>query len=1002
MKSFVNKFSENVKKNPNHSLFFDDANTKGISYAKIDEVSGKIYNYLISIGVGCEDFVLINLPRGVQVVMAMVGVWKAGAAFTIVEDNYAPDRIEFIRKDCNCKAEINSDTWDSIMKLDSLEGYVESDLHDAAFAIYTSGTTGNPKGVLHEYGNILRSVESVKISESEALVKKNEHGALVAPLNFIASTIFIMYVLYYGAEIDKAKLYIVSYSTLKNPVALKKFMLEKTISLTFLTPSYVRMLKGTTGPFLKTLIVGSEPANNVYLKGVKLCNTYMMSESAFIVSMFKIDKSYETCPIGTKTLPYLNIKLLDENGKEVKNGETGELCFDNPYFRGYINLEEETKRALKDGYYHSGDLAKIDTNGKLVLLGRNNDMIKINGNRIEPAEIEAAVKQVLNVSFVAVRGFNEANQSYICAYYKDDVEFNLDEVRSELLKRLPYYMLPAYFMKIDNIPLKASGKLDRKALPTPDTKDFKTNYVEPTNDIEKAICNAFSKVLKLDRVGINDDFYELGGDSLGAIEVIVESKLEGLNVAQIFRGRTAKEIAKIYSESIVSDDGISPDIKNEESMKLEHKLTAEQLYMVDYQLYTPKSTMFNLFTMLKADKNLYNAKNLANAMYNTIKNFKALLTTFHFNDDGEIVQKYTPEVLEKIRVEHISEFDFNNIKDTLVMPFKLTNSRLYRCRVFETEKNVYAFFDVHHSLFDGTSFKVLMEAMAKSYLGVEVDKDYYYYILDKREKDMNTTLYKEAEKYFTDTYDTTEWVTAPKIDQESRENEIGDILSTLNIKDEEMSLIEKKFKISRNEFFITVAILAIAIYNKKDNIKISWIYNGRDDIYSMSSVGLLFRELPVALKLSDKRTVRELYQSVHKQVQDGIKYSCYPYEELDANVVAEDGACLLYQQDIRDGGDLSDMNIEMIDVRQNQAAAQDLLDIQILDGSDGLEIMMDYASSRYKNESMIKFKDIFIKVTQLLIHHTTQDDITVLDIKKKLDTNNSIFKKVISIFSKKR
>ena len=184
MKSFVKKFSENVKKNPNHSLFFDEVNTKGISYAKIDEVSGKIYNYLISIGVGKEDFVLINLPRGVQVVMAMVGVWKAGAAFTVVEDNYAPDRIEFIRNDCNCKAEINSDTWDSIMKLDSLDGYVESDLHDAAFAIYTSGTTGNPKGVLHEYGNILRSVESVKISESEVLVKKGEHGALVAPFLF--------------------------------------------------------------------------------------------------------------------------------------------------------------------------------------------------------------------------------------------------------------------------------------------------------------------------------------------------------------------------------------------------------------------------------------------------------------------------------------------------------------------------------------------------------------------------------------------------------------------------------------------------------------------------------------------------------------------------------------------------------------------------------------------------------------------------------------------------
>lgn len=200
MLSFVEKFQENVKNSPNMTFIYDEVNTKGISYAKIDEVSAKIYAYLFKCGVGREDFVLINLPRGVQPVMAMVGVWKAGAAFTIVEDNYAPDRIEFIRNDCNCKAEINNDNWEEIMRIDPKEGFVIADLHDAAFAIYTSGTTGNPKGVLHEYGNILRAVDSVKISENEVLVKGNEHGALVAPLNFIASTIFLMYVLYDGRD----------------------------------------------------------------------------------------------------------------------------------------------------------------------------------------------------------------------------------------------------------------------------------------------------------------------------------------------------------------------------------------------------------------------------------------------------------------------------------------------------------------------------------------------------------------------------------------------------------------------------------------------------------------------------------------------------------------------------------------------------------------------------------------------------------------------------------
>ena len=1000
MKTFVEKFKENVQNSPNTSLFFDEVNTKGISYSKIDDVSARIYAYLSAKGIGKEDFVLINLPRGVQPVMAMVGVWKAGAAFTIVEDNYAPDRIEFIRKDCGCKAEINKDTWAEIMELEPKEGFVEADLHDAAFAIYTSGTTGNPKGVLHEYGNITRIVESVMINKEERMVNKNEHGALVAPLNFIASMDFIIYVLYCGLELEKAKLYIVSYATIKNPIALKKFMLEKTISFSFLTPSYVRMLNGQTGPFLKTLLVGSEPANNVYIKGVKVLNVYTMSESGFLVSVFQIDKSYETCPIGKPAFD-LTVKLLDEEGNEVAEGETGELCYDNPYFRGYMHLPEETANALHDGLYHSGDLARRDSNGNLVLLGRNNDMIKINGNRIEPAEIEAAVKEELGVSWVAAKGFNDGTQSFICAYYKDDVTFSSEKVRESLMKRLPYYMIPSYFMKIDEIPLKATGKLDRKALPEPDAKDFQSNYVAPENDTEEKICAAFAKVLKFDKVGTNDDFYEMGGDSLGAINAVMESNLPGLTVAHIFRGRTAKKIAELYETSLSNDDGISPDVKNDEAMKEPHFLTVEQKYMFDYQLYTPKSTMYNLFNMMKFDLELFDMEQLAEAVKQTIANHPALLTKYTFDRAGEVVQQYDPDLLEDIKVEHISEFEFDQIKDNLVMPFKLINSRLYRCRIFQTEKAGYAFIDIHHSLFDGTSFKVFMQNIVKSYMGMPLDKDYYYYIIDKREKEQHSQFYEEAKEYFESRYENVDWSIKPDTNHESRENDFGELLTELEISNERMTEIEKSFRISRNEFFITAATLSIAFYNNKNDVKISWVYNGREDMNDLSSVGLLFRELPVGLRLKDDRTLRDLYLDVHEQVQEAIKYSCYPYVDINSEVVSSDAAYLLYQQDIRDEGGFGDMSIESIDVRQNQAASQTVLDIEILDGEDGLEAMIDYASSRYDDESMVKYKDLFMSVTHAMAEYISQQDVTVAELKKQTCGSGNLFKKFFSLFKRK-
>ena len=381
--------------------------------------------------------------------------------------------------------------------------------------------------------------------------------------------------------------------------------LEKRIGCTFLTPSYVRKLGGQTGPFLKMLVVGSEPANNIYLDKVDVYNVYAMSESGFAVGIFKIDKPYTTCPIGKPQFD-LEYMLLDEDGNPIPDNEIGELCFRNEYVRGYMNLPEETAKAFVNGIYHSGDLAKKLPDGNLVLLGRKNDMIKINGNRIEPAEIEAAVKKTLGIDWVAAKGFENGSRSYLCAYYTADVEIDAEKLRAELLKKLPYYMIPSYYIHIDYVPLKPNGKFDRKALPEPEYLDLSAQYAEPTNETERALCDAFAKVLELERVGIHDDFYEMGGDSLRSIEAIVEveNELPGLEASMVFRGRTAENIAKLYLENHI-EGGKSDDELNAEVMKMPHKLTAEQLYMFDYQLYTPMSTMYNLFSMMKFDKDMF-------------------------------------------------------------------------------------------------------------------------------------------------------------------------------------------------------------------------------------------------------------------------------------------------------------------------------------------------------------------------------------------------------------
>lgn len=981
---------------PNTAILFDEAHSKGITYAQLDDLSGRVYAYLADKSIGKEDFVLINLPRGIMPVIAMIGVWKCGAAWALVEDTYAPERIDFIRNDCGCKTELSADNWEEIMATEPKQGYVTADDHDAAYAIYTSGTTGNPKGVLHEYGNLQRAVDSISINGENPFNGK-DRLALLAPMNFVASVIVILKAL----SICGGKTFVVSYATIKNPMALKMFFVEKRISVTFLTPSYVRMLGNQTGPFLRMLFVGSEPANNVYNKNLDLINIYAASESGFAVGVFQIDKSYETCPIGKPEID-CKITLLTEDGEEAEDGEIGELCFENPYVRGYINLPEESEKAFQNGIYHTGDLARVDENGNYVLLGRSGDMIKINGNRIEPAEIEASVKQVLGVEWAAARGFEENGKSYLCAYYIDDVEVDPDVMREELGKRLPYYMIPAYYIKVDKVPLKPNGKMDRKALPKPDASDFKTDYAEPENEIQEKLCNAMATVLKLDRFGINDDFYALGGDSLGSIRVITESDLPGLSAGEIFRGRTPKKIAALYEENHANDDGEAPEIKNARAMKIDHPLTVEQLYMVDYQLYTPKSTMYNLFTMMKLDKDMFDMQKMADAMRTALRNHSALLTTFHFNEDGEIIQRYTPEVLQDIRVEKISEFEFNTIKDTLVQPFKIIGGCLHRCRVFETEKNGYIFFDVHHTLFDGTSLKLFMQNVGKAYMGMQPDPDLYYLILQNREDEVKDAFYEESKRYFEERFEGVEWSCYPETDHESRENEMGELFAPIGIEQPQMKAMERRYRVSRNEFFITVAALAISIYNRKDDIKLCWIYNGREDMIAMNSVGLLFRELPVGLRMNNEMTLRELFADVHEQVQKGIEHSCYPYVDIHNQAGSDEAAYLLYQQDIRDMGGFDGMDVETIDIRQNQAASQTILDMEILDGADGLVLMIDYTASLYDDDSMEDFKNIFVRVAQGLVTHNSQTDVTVGELRKKYSNNLSFFDIVRGVFGRKR
>ena len=374
------RWAEVAAKDPDAVFLTEEVSGSSYSRQQADVLSSRVYGWLSSKGIGPEDFVLIRFPRDARPFISMLGVWKAGAAFTIVEDNYAPERIEAIRKDCGCQLVIDEAAWQEIMAAEPLQGFRQADDHDACFAIYTSGSTGTPKGVLQEYGKIKLNQASLERVPGD-LIDENTCMAQAAPLNFIAAVKIFLNALYSGMH-----LVILTSETVSSPMRLKEQFDRYGVNLAFLSPSILRVVSDGLASSLKTLVTGSESANGIWFEGVRLINNYGMSEAGFHVAQFEIDKRYDITPIGKPVFGDICIRLLDESGLEVPDGQEGEICFDNPFFRGYINMPEETGRVLRDGIFHSGDMGRRLPDGRTLHDRETGKTLRRRQNREDPRD----------------------------------------------------------------------------------------------------------------------------------------------------------------------------------------------------------------------------------------------------------------------------------------------------------------------------------------------------------------------------------------------------------------------------------------------------------------------------------------------------------------------------------------------------------------------------------------------------------------------------------------
>lgn len=945
------RWEQLTQNNPSAVFLTEEASGKDYTRREVDELSARVYAYLSGKGLSAEDFVLIRLPRGAAPFIAMLGVWKAGAAFTVVEDSYAPERIEAIEKDCGCRLVLDSAIWEAILHTEPKPGFRKADEHDACFAIYTSGSTGKPKGVLQEYGKIKLNQASMEAKPGD-LIDESTCMAMLAPINFIAAVKIWLNALYSGMH-----LVVFSTDTARNPVRMNEQFRLHQISLAFLFPSVLRVMTDGVAASLKTLVTGSEAANGIYFEGVRLVNNYGMSEAGFHVAQFEIDRRYDVTPIGKPVFGDICIRLLDENDREVPDAEKGEICFDNPFFRGYIGLTEETERVLRNGIFHSGDMGRKLPDGNIVVTGRINTMVKINGNRVEPGEIEACMRKIPAIRDAVAKDFrNERGQVFLCAYYTADGPVTEDEIRDTLRQTLPHYMIPAFFMQLDSLPLNNNGKVDRFALPKPDINTRARAYAAPETPEEEAICRAFAKVLQADRVGVDDDFFTLGGDSLST--ALTAAELEGIRVdyRDIYTWKTPREIAARLAEK----NAVDLDALNRTAQERDQYLTPYQTYFYDAVLYSPRQTSLSNPFSLRFTRETIDPVRLKDALEAVFSNYAVFSTVISHDEDGIPVMRRVPGRIVHPEIVEVGEHT-PEMLDELIRPYNLKGELLYRCRICVTQAHVFLDFDTCHLISDGTSMANFMSELFTAYRGEPLREDHYYWYLESQYRRRMELEHEADARLLMERFNREEYLCNPPPDLVSRLTGNGRYMSSTDLPLREYQKGCEALRTSLNKLFVAAGLIALSRYGGQSKVTVEWTFNGRDENWKQDLIGMTISSVPVAVDLETVRSPREILREIDEQNELGMRYAELSPGNNGVTPGGRDRIIVVYES----GFDMSAFfpaGTEVTFAYDRLNGVFTRMQIIILNGSDpnsGIPFYINYNSELYSEASAARFCKLF-------------------------------------------
>jgi len=1010
-KTVVDLFREQAKLHPEHlALVYKDCK---YTYAQVDEITERIAGFLRSKGIGRENVVSILIPRCEYMLLASLGVLKAGAGYQPLDPSYPPERLNFMMKDAGAKYLITEDSLRDIVN--EYEGPVllikdipalpvcapltnRPEPNDLFIMLYTSGSTGLPKGCMLEHRNIAAFVNWYRKYNA---LDENCRAAAYASYGFDANMMDT-----YPTITSGACLHIIDESIRLELNAINQYFETNHITHGFMTTQVGRQFAASIeNKSLRYMGVGGEALSPIEPpKSYQFSNYYGPTECTVMVTYYTIDKLYNRVPVGNR-LENIKLYVVDKLGRALPAGMPGELWVaGHQVARGYLNRPEKTAEAFtsnpftnETGYervYHTGDIVRMLPNGCIDFIGRRDAQVKIRGFRIELTEVEEVIRRFNGIKDVAATAFDHpAGGKFVAAYVVSDHEVDIAALNTFIASEKPPYLVPAVTMQIDKIPLTQNQKVNKRALPTPVlTKADKKKNDRPLTQCEERIASVIKTSAGIDVDDPSESLQNFGLTSISSISLSTAlEKAFGIEVTvkMLLSGMSLMDIENHFFKTWMA--GAHVETKQPKHViRDRYPLTQTQMGIYAECMMTPSSTAYNIPFAYKLPKSV-GAQRLADALKRVLEAHTVVKCNIAPDDNGDVCMFPNENAEVIIPVSSGTADEFEALRCTFVVPFDMKQGPLYHAAIFETDEAIYMLLDFHHIVFDGASSEILQSELDRALLKQDLvgEKKSLFDVAIEEADALKTNAHDEAKQYYDTLMSCTEGCTLPEPDRHDKTPScarISQLHEELNV--QAIRTFCETNNLTYNALFLAAAAVVIGKFTNTDDVAFATIYNGRSGSGLSQLFGMLVKTLPVVLNTAPDKTTVDFIRETGKQLLQSMNNDLYSFAEISRSYAFSADLLITYQGKAESTYTIGGYEAERVIFGSDNAKAN--LMLQFYEHDKGFLLTAEFRDNIYSSELVSQILDSLAVVVRTMTTARTLANLSfVSDAQvKQLDTFN--------------